>query len=88
MLKETGFHPLDGARFLRSTRWEPAVCDLVAHHSGNRFVATVRGLSGELAEFARAQNPPFGNQAYLAYRPRRDGGAYWAPLVALGYGRY
>ena len=43
-LKETGFHPLDGARHLRATGWPPALCDLVAHHSGSRFVATVRRL--------------------------------------------
>jgi putative nucleotidyltransferase with HDIG domain len=55
-LRDTGFHPVDGARFLRSTRWEPSVCDLVAHHSGSRFVAVIRGLDSQLAEFAWAQN--------------------------------
>src|SRR6478672_941165 len=28
-----------------------AVCDLVAHHSGSRFVARVRGLDDQLREF-------------------------------------
>ena len=51
-LKETGFHPLDGARHLRATGWPPAMCDLVAHHSGSRFVATVRELDDEIGEFA------------------------------------
>ena len=33
-LRETGFHPLDGARYLRSIGWSQAICHLVAHHSG------------------------------------------------------
>lgn len=56
-LKDTGFHPVDGARFLRSLRWQPGVCDLVAHHSGSRFVAPLRGLADQLAEFDWAQDP-------------------------------
>ena len=55
-LRDTGFHPVDGARFLRSTRWESRVCDLVAHHSGSRFVAALRGMVSELAEFDWAQD--------------------------------
>jgi hypothetical protein len=49
-LRETGFHPLDGARYLARAghRREAA---LVAHHSGARFVAEVRGLVAELAGF-------------------------------------
>jgi putative nucleotidyltransferase with HDIG domain len=56
-LRDTGFHPLDGARFLRSARWESRVCDLVAHHSGSRFLALLRGLESQLAEFDWAQDP-------------------------------
>jgi hypothetical protein len=49
-LRETGFHPLDGARFLaRAGHAREAA--LVAHHSGARFVAEVRGLVAELAGF-------------------------------------
>lgn len=47
-LRETGFHPLDGARHLRAIRWPPAICNLVAHHSGARFVARVLQLDREL----------------------------------------
>jgi putative nucleotidyltransferase with HDIG domain len=36
---DTGFHPLDGARFLDNRGWPPRLCALVAHHSGARFVA-------------------------------------------------
>ena len=55
-LHQTGFHPLDGARFLARAghRREAA---LVAHHSGARFVAEVRGLAGELAGFPFAEDP-------------------------------
>jgi HD superfamily phosphodiesterase len=38
-LRDTGFHPLDGARHLRTIGWPPAICNLVAHHSGAGFVA-------------------------------------------------
>ena len=51
-LKQTGFHPLDGARHLRAAGWPPALCDLVAHHSGSRFVAAERELEQEMAEFS------------------------------------
>ncbi|MGH3965771.1 MAG: HD domain-containing protein [Pseudonocardiaceae bacterium] len=52
-LAVTGFHPLDGARYLRDrTDAAPAVCALVAHHSGAVAEAGERGLSGPLlAEF-------------------------------------
>jgi hypothetical protein len=50
-LRETGFHPLDGARYL-ARAGHPREAALVAHHSGARFVAEVRGLVAELAEFA------------------------------------
>lgn len=32
----TGFHPLDGARYLRARRWDYTVCQLVAHHTDAR----------------------------------------------------
>jgi hypothetical protein len=49
-LEDTGFHPLDGARWLRSRGRERLAC-LVAHHSGARFEAEERGLLEALAEF-------------------------------------
>lgn len=51
-LGETGFHPLDGARYLQAQGWPARVCDLVAHHSGARFVAAVIGLGEQLSQFA------------------------------------
>jgi putative nucleotidyltransferase with HDIG domain len=32
-LRDTGFHPIDGARHLQSIGWPHAICNLVAHHS-------------------------------------------------------
>ncbi|MFD6065475.1 HD domain-containing protein [Rhodococcus wratislaviensis] len=51
-LRNTGFHPLDGARHLRDQGWPARVCDLVAHHSGARFVAAVTGLLDQLNQFS------------------------------------
>ncbi len=55
-LQSTGFHPLDGARHLESLGWQPAICALVAHHSGARFVASLRELGEDLREFEFAEN--------------------------------
>lgn len=49
-LQRTGFHPLDGARLLRTNGHE-RLARLVAHHTGARFEAGERGLDNELAEF-------------------------------------
>lgn len=51
-LKDTGFHPIDGARYLRSIGWQ-ALVPFVAHHSQAFLQAQVLGLS--LAEFARVR---------------------------------
>jgi putative nucleotidyltransferase with HDIG domain len=49
-LDVTGFHPLDGARWLRDVHCaELGVCSLVAHHSCALVEAGERGLAGELA---------------------------------------
>jgi hypothetical protein len=50
-LRRTGFHPLDGGLYLRESGWHPLVCSLVAHHSGARYVAVVRGVGDQLAVF-------------------------------------
>ncbi|MFF8022736.1 HD domain-containing protein [Streptomyces sp. NPDC007896] len=56
-LRETGFHPLDGARYLESLGAPARVVRLVAHHSGAVYEAEQRGLSGELAEYQREDSP-------------------------------
>ena len=48
----TGFHPLDGARFLDRHGWPPRLCALVAHHSGAHFVARALGLDIPLRRYA------------------------------------
>ncbi|WP_380169511.1 HD domain-containing protein [Jannaschia sp. R86511] len=45
----SGFHPLDGARWLSRRGWDPSVIGLVAHHSGAAVEAEERGLAAELA---------------------------------------
>jgi predicted hydrolase (HD superfamily) len=54
-LVETGFHPLDGARYLRCIGVDEHVVSLVAYHSCAQIEAEVRGLGAELAmEFSPA----------------------------------
>jgi HD domain len=62
----TGFHPLDGARYLRNVHnANPVLCSLVGHHSCAVIEAKERGLAGELSrEFPLAD--PVLNDA-LAY---------------------
>jgi hypothetical protein len=43
-LVETGFHPLDGARYLRRVEVKGPVVSLVAYHSCAQIEADVRGL--------------------------------------------
>lgn len=48
-LVDIGFHPLDGARYLRDVvHADDLLCRLVAHHSGAATEAGVRGLRGAL----------------------------------------
>jgi len=48
----TGFHPLDGARWLRDRGWPDEICRLVAWHTAAFVEAALRGLDHELlAEF-------------------------------------
>jgi hypothetical protein len=49
-LADTGFHPLDGARYLRDIEHaDPMLCRLVAHHSCAMIEAEERGLADVLA---------------------------------------
>jgi hypothetical protein len=48
-LQRSGFHPLDGARYLRDVQHaDSLVCRLVAHHSCAAVEATERGLAADL----------------------------------------
>lgn len=49
-LAKTGFHPQDGARWLRAQGHDD-LASLVAHHSGARHEAELRGIDDYLDEF-------------------------------------
>ena len=46
----SGFHPLDGARFLAGAGFSATVCHLVAHHTASTYEAEERGI--DLAAYA------------------------------------
>jgi HD domain len=65
-LADTGFHPLDGARYLRDVEHiDATLCRLVANHSCAILEAEERGLAGALASEFPPPNPKL-NDA-LAY---------------------
>jgi hypothetical protein len=51
-LQKTGFHPIDGANYLRQHNQE-RLASLVAYHSGAQFEAHLRGFTPELLTFPR-----------------------------------
>ncbi|MFJ3907899.1 HD domain-containing protein [Streptomyces vinaceus] len=55
-LSHSGFHPLDGARYLESRGASARLVGLVAHHSGAVYEAAQRGLSAELAVYEREES--------------------------------
>lgn len=58
-LVDTGFHPIDGARFLRLDGWGKTIVNLVAHHSCAAIEAERRGLCDELnGEFPKNESLP------------------------------
>jgi hypothetical protein len=57
-LAVTGFHPLDGARYLRDVHQaDDHLCRLVAHHSCALIEARERGLADELTEEFGSEAP-------------------------------
>ena len=52
-VRRSGFHPLDGATYLRDRGWPPKVCSLVAFHTGAEYEAEERGVSQVMLEFER-----------------------------------
>lgn len=49
-LMDTGFHPLDGARYLRRIGAPDRLCRLVAQHTASQIEAEARGLLAVLME--------------------------------------
>lgn len=73
-LQDTGFHPVDGARFLRSVGYEPRVINLVAHHSCAHIEAGLRGLGQILSqEFPYDPSLPHDALCYCDMTTRPDG---------------
>ncbi|PPK71067.1 HD domain-containing protein [Actinokineospora auranticolor] len=56
-LVETGFHPIDGARYLTRAGWPDRIAALVAHHSGARFTAPFLGLGRQMATYPYEDSP-------------------------------
>ena len=56
-VRRTGFHPLDGAVFVRSAGFGELVASLVAFHTGAHVEASERGVSG-LAAFSEPPRKP------------------------------
>ncbi|EEP73100.1 metal dependent phosphohydrolase [Micromonospora sp. ATCC 39149] len=54
---DTGFHPVDGARYLQALGWASRIVGLVAHHSAARYVARAQGLGEQLACFPCEDSP-------------------------------
>jgi hypothetical protein len=72
-LRSTGFHPLDGALWLRA-EGQPRLAALVAHHSGARFEAEERGLGDALDQFAQECSPVADLLTYCDLTTDPDGG--------------
>jgi putative nucleotidyltransferase with HDIG domain len=62
-LVDTGFHAIDGARYLRAIGVDDEIVRVVAHHSCAAVEADLRGLSGALAAFERP--PPLMAEAMI-----------------------
>lgn len=82
-LVQTGFHPIDGARWLRSRDRSAEVCSLVAWHTRALTEARLRGLEDALiAEFVA---PPAAAQAMLTWADLTSSpsGQRWEPEIRI-----
>lgn len=79
-LRDTDFHPLDGARFLRRIGAPERLCRLVAHHTASPIEAAARGLQGDLmSEFPPEVSPTADALTYADMTTGPDG----RPLSAI-----
>ncbi len=83
-LVATGFHPLDGARYLKRLGVNGQVVSLVAYHSCAQIEAEVRGLGTELAsDFSPAESLlSDGCQARVPGRHRGSGTCPTSPELS------
>ena len=73
-LVDTGFHPIDGARYLRGLDVDDRVVNLVAHHSCARIEAELRGLGNILeVEFPRDDRLPHAELCFCDMTTGPDG---------------
>jgi HD domain len=63
-LRQTGFHPIDGANFLLRLGAPTRLAALVAHHSESHLLAAAHGLHRELSRFHREDGPVTDALAY------------------------
>ncbi|MEU3533924.1 HD domain-containing protein [Streptomyces murinus] len=80
----TGFHPLDGARFLRDQEGaDERVVRLVAHHSCALLEAEERGLRHELETEFERERPELVDALIVADMTTTPDGEYTAPAARL-----
>ncbi|WP_392507516.1 HDIG domain-containing metalloprotein [Naumannella halotolerans] len=72
-LRVTGFHPLDGANYLRGQGFDEEIVTLVAHHTGAMFEAEERGLEGYLLDFPMPPDDQLDALNYLDLSTGPDG---------------
>lgn len=71
---DTGFHPLDGARWLRGEGWPDDLCRLVAWHTEALTEARLRGLEDALiAEFEQPPGLPLAILSWADLTSSPDG---------------
>lgn len=71
----TGFHPLDGARYLECMAGVPeVVCQLVAHHTGAAIEADERGMPAIEEDFSRPATDLLDALTYCDLNTSVDGG--------------
>jgi hypothetical protein len=71
-LVASGFHPLDGAAWLQRAGY-PRLAGLIAHHSGARHEARLRGLAADLASYLEERSELSDALAYCDLTTGPDG---------------
>jgi HD domain len=82
-LVDTGFHPLDGARYLRQAGVDEGVISLVAYHSCAPIEAKVRGLDVELASEFSPGDPALADALLYCDMTTGPDGDYVRPAERL-----
>jgi len=72
-IRDTGFHPLDGAVWLREAGFEDRVCGLVAYHTCADIEAEERGFADRLKAFPRESSLVADALLYADMRAGPDG---------------